>query len=62
MPNLNEFFNKKEKIQKNNLETISGTKPCGKCSKDAEESFWDPDTLIMSWQCPDGHSNQYRVN
>lgn len=51
MPKLNEFFKTKEKMQKQNLNLIPGTKPCGKCNKDAEESFWDPETLIMSWQC-----------
>lgn len=62
MPKLNEFFKKPEILHKQNLEVIPGTKPCAKCNKDAEESFWDPSTLIMSWKCPDGHSNQYKVN
>jgi hypothetical protein len=61
MPKIDEFFSKPEIIHKNNLEPIPGTKPCAKCKKDAEESFWDPNLLIMSWTCPDGHHNQYKV-
>jgi hypothetical protein len=62
MPNLNEFFDKPEILHKNKLEIIPGTKPCSKCNKDAENSFWDPSVFIMYWKCPDGHENQYKVN
>lgn len=62
MPKINEFFQKPEILHKKNLEEIPGTKPCGKCNQDAQKSFWDPENLIMSWQCPDGHSNQHKVN
>lgn len=62
MPSLNEFFNKPEIMRKEKLEVIPGIKPCSKCNKDAEEAFWDPSSLIMSWKCPDGHDNQYKVN
>lgn len=62
MPKINEFFDKPEIIHKGDLETIPGTKPCSKCSKDADKSFWDPNALIMSWTCPDGHANQFKVN
>ena len=62
MPNLNEFFHKPEILHKSELEKISGIKPCAKCEKDAEEAFWDPATLTMTWKCPDGHDNQYRIN
>jgi hypothetical protein len=37
-------------------------KPCSKCEKDAQEAFWDPSTLTLSWKCPDGHDNQLKVN
>jgi hypothetical protein len=60
MPDLNEFF-KKEKLAKPELERIGGIKPCAKCEKDAEEYYWDPIELIMSWECPDGHNNEYRL-
>lgn len=62
MPNLNEFFNKPEILKKTSLESIPGTKPCGKCDKNAESAFWDPNTFIISWKCPEGHENQHRVN
>lgn len=62
MPNINEFFNKPTILHKENIEVIPGTKPCGKCNKDAENAFWDPSTFIMSWKCPEGHDNQFKVN
>jgi hypothetical protein len=62
MPKIDEFFKKPEILHKKDLELIPGTKPCGKCKKDAEQSFWDPSTFTMSWKCPDGHDNQYKVN
>jgi len=60
MPNLNEFFDK-EKVYAPELERLGGTKPCSKCDKDSSEYFWDPIQLIISWECPDGHKNSYRV-
>lgn len=62
MPSLDEFFDKPEILHKDGLETIPGTKPCSKCDEDALNSFWDPQTFIMSWKCPNGHDNQYKVN
>lgn len=62
MPNLNEFFNKKEVVYKAELEKIDGMKPCSKCDKDSQEAFWDASTLTMTWTCPDGHKNEYKVN
>ena len=61
VPNLNEFF-EKEKIMSPELERFGGKKPCAKCDKDAEEYFWDASTLTMTWNCPDGHDNIYRLN
>jgi hypothetical protein len=61
MPNLNEFFSKPEIVKKNNLESIHGPKPCSKCDKDADEAFWDPDLMVLAWECPDGHSNEIKV-
>lgn len=61
MPDLNEFFNHAQIIHKPELEAIHGIKPCGKCSKDAEEAFWDPSTLTLAWECPEGHKNQIKV-
>lgn len=61
MPNLNEFFHKPEIIHRAELERISGIKPCSKCNKDAQEAFWDPAALTLSWECPEGHANQVKV-
>jgi hypothetical protein len=61
MPNLNEFLNKPEVPTNNTLEPIQGIKPCFKCEKNSEESFWDPDLMTLSWQCPDGHANEVKV-
>jgi len=62
MPDLNEFFHKPELLHKDDLEKISGMKPCSKCEKNADEAFWDPGTLTLSWKCPEGHDNQVRVS
>lgn len=61
MPNLNEFINSPRVISKKNLESIIGVKPCSKCDKDAGEAFWDPESMTLSWECPDGHSNEVKV-
>ena len=61
MPNLNEFINS-EKVYPSEIERFIGTKPCARCDKDAEEYFWDAILLTMSWECPDGHKNSFKVN
>jgi len=61
MPDLNEFFKGPEILHKVELENIPGIKPCSKCDKNAEEAFWDPASLTMSWKCPDGHQSQVVV-
>jgi hypothetical protein len=60
MPNLNEFINKPAEVN-SNLETIVGLKPCFKCEKDSSESFWNPESLTLKWECPDGHLNEVKV-
>jgi hypothetical protein len=63
MPKLSEFIGPKPThVQNENLEKVIGEKPCSKCDKDAGESYWDPTTLILSWTCPDGHQNTFKVN
>ena len=63
MPKLSEFIGPKPtQTQSENLEKVIGEKPCSKCEKDATEVYWDPTTLTMSWTCPDGHENSYRIN
>ena len=63
MPNLNEFIGPKPtQDAKDYLQTIVGTKPCAKCDADVEEAYWDPNKLVMTWTCPNGHSNTVKVN
>jgi len=63
MPNLNEFLGPKPTVEQvSNLEKIVGDKPCSKCDKDAGEAYFDPATFTMSWTCPDGHQNTFRVS
>ena len=61
MPNLNEFISKPEAPNDIVLESGYGPKPCSKCDKDSHESFWNPDSMVLSWECPDGHANEVRV-
>ena len=63
MPNLEDFFNKPS-IEENvnlNLEKILGEKPCSTCDKNSDFFFWDSSTLTMTWECPDGHKNSFRI-
>ena len=63
MPNINEFVGPKPPEEhKSNLEKLIGNKPCSKCDKDIGEYFWDPINFIVSWTCPDGHPNSYKVS
>ena len=63
MPNLNEFLGPKPTQEESSLlEKVIGVKPCSKCDADVEEASWDPVALIMSWECPNGHSNTIKVN
>jgi len=60
MPNLNEFLQNKEPEQ--GLSKIDESRPCSKCSKDSEFYYWNEQSLEMTWTCPDGHKNLYRIN
>ena len=62
MPNLDEFLHKPELVHKTELEKIHGVKSCSKCDENAEEAFWDPISLVLTWECPNGHKNQFKVN
>ena len=64
MPNLNEFINKK--IEHNNithstLENIAGIRPCSKCELDVDGGLWDPEKLLLTWKCNNGHENSVQV-
>ena len=43
------------------LEKIPGEKPCSTCDKNSDFFFWDSSTLTMTWECPDGHKNSFRI-
>lgn len=63
MPSINEFIGPKPTVEQNlNLEKIIGSKPCSKCNANVDEAYWDPTQLIMTWTCPEGHSNTLKVN
>ena len=61
MPSLNEFFNK-EKLSAPELEKFDGIKPCSKCNKDSDAYYWNPIEFVISWTCPDGHENLFKIN
>jgi hypothetical protein len=62
MPNLNEFFNKEKPKQTNPmLEELVGIKPCSACELDVDGGWWDPENLIMSWTCSNGHKTTHKV-
>ena len=63
MPNLNEFFNKKEVVEQvhSTLEKLDGIRPCGKCEEDVDGGLWDPMLLLMKWTCSSGHENTFQV-
>ena len=47
MPNLIDFFAEKSNND-NQMEKLSGVKPCSKCELDVNEYFWDEKKLIMN--------------
>jgi len=61
MPNLNEFIQNNEP-ELPSLSKVDESRPCSKCSKDSEFYYWNSDLLEMTWTCPDGHKNSYRIN
>lgn len=64
MPNLNEFLNKKNQAKQDlnsTFEVLPGLRPCSKCDIDVDGGLWDPENLIMSWTCSDGHETVHRV-
>ncbi len=61
MPNLNEFV-KPEPVQDPQLERIDEPRPCSQCDKDSEFYYWNNASTEMTWSCPDGHKNSYRIN
>ena len=61
MPNLNEFVNPQIPSMPN-LEKIDEPRPCSHCDKDSEFYYWDSALTEMTWSCPSGHKNSYRIN
>ena len=61
MPNLNEFV-KPEPQEVPGLEVINEPRPCSNCNKDSEFYYWNSAITEMTWACPDGHKNSFRIN
>jgi hypothetical protein len=61
MPSINEFL-KPEPLMPSELQKFDGKKPCSKCEKDSYVYYWNAVSLEMTWTCPDGHKNSYRIN
>ncbi len=64
MPDLNEFLKKEEVVEQvhSTLEKLNGIRPCGKCELDVDGGWWDPDRLLLTWKCDNGHDNSVQVN
>jgi hypothetical protein len=62
MPDLNEFFDKPDKVEQYDLQKISGVRACSKCDEDVDGAFWDPVDLVMSWRCSKGHETVFKVS
>lgn len=61
MPNLNEFV-KPTPPQEPQLEKIDEPRPCANCEQDSQFYYWNHSTTEMTWTCPSGHKNSYRIN
>lgn len=61
MPNLNEFL-QPSKLSDPLLEKIDEPRPCSKCDKDSDFYYWNKESTEMTWTCPTGHKNSYRIN
>lgn len=63
MPSLDEFLNKKEKVEQiqSTLEKLDGIRPCSQCKEDVDGGLWDPIKLLMTWKCSSGHLNSFQV-
>lgn len=60
MPNLNEFIQNKD--PEPGLDKVDESRPCSQCDKNSEYYYWNSTSLEMTWKCPDGHKNSYRIN
>ena len=62
MPNIKEFLNSNSVEQVHStLEKLDGIRPCAQCEEDVDGGLWDPENLIMSWTCSNGHATSHRV-
>jgi len=62
MPNLNEFLSKGNVEQVHStLEKLDGIRPCAKCEEDVDGGLWDPEKLLLTWNCSNGHENSVQV-
>ena len=63
MPNLNEFFDKKDSLvnDESNVEIIEHMRPCATCDLFVDSYKFNNQTLEMYWKCFNGHETRYRV-
>ena len=63
MPNIKDLIGKEKEVEQvhSTLEKLDGIKPCAKCEEDVDGGLWDPENLIMSWKCSNGHETSYKV-
>lgn len=63
MPDINEFFNKKEKeiLTDDQVEIINQIRPCSKCDLFVHEYYFNNKTMEMYWTCINGHETRYQV-
>jgi hypothetical protein len=63
MPNLNEFFDKKDSVENDEVgvEVIEQMRPCATCDLFVDSYKFNNQTLEMYWKCLNGHDTRYRV-
>ena len=64
MPNIKDFIGDNKVVEQvhSTLEKLDGIRPCAKCEEDVDGGLWDPENLIMSWKCSNGHDNSFKIN
>lgn len=64
MPNIKDFISGEKVVEQvhSTLEKLDGIRPCAKCEEDVDGGLWDPENLIMSWKCSNGHDNSFKIN
>lgn len=63
MPDLNEFFDKEDKLvlDDNRIEIIEQMRPCSVCDLFVPSYNFNNQTFEMYWKCANGHETRYKV-